>query len=46
MIQNADRRYLMNLDGIVITIGIIAVAATIILYVRNYRFSHYVRGDV
>lgn len=31
----------MNLDTIVIGLGIAAVAVTTILYVRNYRYHHY-----
>lgn len=31
----------MNLDGIVIALGIIAIVVTAVLYIRNYRYHHY-----
>ena len=31
----------MNLDTMVIGIGIVAVAVTVILYMRYYKYHHY-----
>ena len=31
----------MNLDGIVIALGIIAIVVIAVLYIRNYRYHHY-----
>lgn len=31
----------MNLDAIVIGLGVVAITVTVILYVRNYRYHHY-----
>ena len=31
----------MNLDTIVIGLGVVVIAVTAILYIRNYRYHHY-----